>query len=37
MKAKSEVKIALKNQKSVLIVKSDVKAGPPLIIRRGEL
>ena len=32
MKAKSAVKTALKNKKSVLVIKSDVKAGPPMII-----
>lgn len=30
MKAKS----VLKNQKPVLIVKSDIKAGPPFIVKR---
>ncbi len=34
MKANPEVKSELKNQKPVLMVKSDVKAGPPIIIRR---
>jgi hypothetical protein len=32
MKAKSAEKAALKNKTSVLVVKSDVKAGPPMII-----
>ena len=29
-----KVKVGLKNQKPVLVVKSDVKAGPPMIVKR---
>ena len=29
-----KVKVVLKNQKPVLVVKSDVKAGPPFIVRK---
>lgn len=36
MKANPEVKSELKNQKPVLMVKSDVKAGPPLIVKRNN-
>lgn len=34
MNAKVVSKSAVKNQKSVLVVKSDVKAGPPIIVKR---
>lgn len=36
MKAKPEVKSELKNQKPALMVKSDVKAGPPFIVKRDD-
>lgn len=36
MRAKPEVKSELKNQKPVLMVKSDVKAGPPFIVRKED-
>jgi hypothetical protein len=31
-----KTKSVLKNQKPVLVVKSDVKAGPPIIVKREE-
>jgi hypothetical protein len=30
MKAKSAEKAALKNKTSILVVKSDIKSGPPI-------
>lgn len=34
MRAKVVSKSAVKNQKSVLVVKSDVKAGPDFIVKK---
>ena len=36
MKAKLVSEGVVKNQKSVLIVKSDVKSGPPMIVKRNN-
>lgn len=33
MQAEPEVKIMLKSKYSSLVVKSDIKAGPPMVIR----
>ncbi len=37
MKTITVSKSVVKNHKSILVVKSNVKSGPPLIIRRGDL
>jgi hypothetical protein len=34
MKAKLVSELVVKKQKSVLVVRTDVKAGPPMIVRR---
>lgn len=36
MKTKLEVKRILENKKPILLIKSNVKAGPPMIVRRGD-
>lgn len=36
MKVALESKFVLKNQKAILLVKSNVKAGPPLIVKRHD-
>lgn len=36
MKAKPEVKSELKNQKPAIMVKSYVKAGPPMVIKKED-
>lgn len=36
MIVKTDVKVALETQNLVLVVKSSVRAGPPLIVKRGD-